>query len=225
MDITPITVVDDFFDDPDYVRKRALELNFDIEQNAPGKRAKCPDDISEIVAKKVFSLLFDMNRHIVNGSMISFFQITTKEFEEGWVHTDANGKFYFAGVIYLTPNAPIEAGTSIYKPIQDEVSTFEICDPLQKIKEEMYINKSNNLEEFKKARAKNNSLFYKTIDIGNVYNRLVVYPSNEFHRESKLFGSTKENARLTLVFFILNIASNSMPPIDRMKLIKDNYAT
>lgn len=38
--------------------------------------------------------------------------------------------------------------------------------------------------------------------IGNVYNRLVMYRSNIFHKSSKYFGNNKENGRLTQVSFI-----------------------
>jgi len=218
MDLVPITIVDGFFKDPDYIRSEALKLDFKRESSAPGPRAVCPTNIAEVVSKKVFSLLLDMNKHVVEGQLIMHFQLTTKELEHGWVHTDANGKNYFAGVVYLTPNAPLSGGTSMYKTINGD-SDLSLADDLQAIKRSVYLGKTNNLEEFKEAREKNNSLFYKTVEVSNVYNRLVMYPANEFHSENKLFGETKEDARLTLVFFVTHIASNSMLPIDRMNLI------
>lgn len=217
MNLLPVTIVDDFFKDPDSIRAQALSLEFSTGGNAPGPRAICPENISKIVAKKLFALLIDMNKHIVQGQLDLYFQLTKKDFEYGWVHSDVN-KTYFAGVIYLTPNAPLSGGTAMYKPVDNNLD-FNLYDSLQNIKKDFYTNKTNDLEQFKEAREKNNNLFYKTVDISNIYNRLVMYPVDEFHSENKLFGETKEDARLTLVFFVTHIESNSMLPIDRMKSI------
>jgi len=217
LNLLPITIVDDFFKDPDYIRSEALKLSFDINASAPGPRAICSENISKIVTKKIFSLLIDMNKHIVQGQLDLNFQLTTKDFENGWVHSDVGGT-YFAGVIYLTPNAPLSGGTSMYKPVGGNLD-FNLYDDLQRIKNDFYTGKTDNLEQFKEARKENNSLFYKTIEVSNIYNRLVMYPVNEFHSENILFGDTREDSRLTIVFFVKNIASNSMLPIDRMDFV------
>jgi len=217
LNLIPITIVDNFFEDPDYIRSEALKLSYN-KAKAPGLRAMCPPGIANIVAKKIFALLIDMNKHVVEGKLEIYFQLTTKELEHGWVHNDVNGRFYFAGVIYLTPNAPLSGGTSIYKSINTE-SQLDLMENLQKIKVDFYTGKSNDLKKFKENREQNNSLFNKTVDVSNVYNRLVMYPVDEFHSENILFGETKEDARLTLGFFVEHIASNSMLPIDRMNFV------
>lgn len=44
---------------------------------------------------------------------------------------------------------------------------------------------------------------HKEVDIiGNVYNRLVMYRSDIYHKSNKYFGDTIQNARLTQVFFV-----------------------
>ena len=217
MNLLPVTIVDDFFKNPDYIRSEALKLNYE-KSRSPGLRAICPANISELVSKKIFALLIDMNKHIVNGTVETHFQLTTKDLNHGWVHNDVNGAYYFAGVIYLTPNAPLSGGTSMYKPVNNSLD-FNLFEKLQENKINVYTGKTSDLKEFNEAREKNNNLFYKTVDISNIYNRLVMYPVNEFHSENKLFGETKEDARLTLVFFVTHIESNSMLPIDRMKSI------
>jgi hypothetical protein len=217
LNLLPITIVDDFFKDPDFIRAEALKLSFELTAPAPGLRAACPENITNIVAKKLFALLIDMNKHIVEGQLQLCFQLTTKEFEYGWVHSDV-GENYFAGVIYLTPNAPLSGGTSMYKSVGNNLDLNLYAD-LQCIKHNFYTGKTDNLEQFKEARKKNNSLFYKTIEVSNIYNRLVMYPVNEFHSENILFGETREESRLTIVFFVKNIASNSMFPIDRMNFV------
>lgn len=42
--------------------------------------------------------------------------------------------------------------------------------------------------------------------VDNVFNRLVFYNSNLLHRPQNFFGTTVDNARLTLVFFVKNLA-------------------
>jgi hypothetical protein len=42
--------------------------------------------------------------------------------------------------------------------------------------------------------------------VDNVFNRLIFYNSNLLHRPQRCFGTTVDNARLTLVFFIKNLA-------------------
>jgi hypothetical protein len=220
MDLLPFIVVDNFFKDPDNVRKKALELDFSILSKAPGARALCPPDISELVTKKLLSLLIDVDKSLVEIKINIFFQLTTGKFEKGWVHSDADNLF-FAGVIYLTPNAPLDGGTCIYKAKNDTTCLDEM-EEFQVIKNKYYTENLNTYQEFRDAREKNNNLFYKTLEISNVYNRLVMYPANEFHSENKLFGTTKDDARLTLVFFVSHIASNSLLPVDRMKLVEKN---
>jgi len=218
LNLLPVTIVDNFFEDPDSIRAQALSLEFDNRCNAPGSRVICPESISKITTKKIFALLIDINKHVIEGQLELYFQLTKKEFEYGWVHSDVDKKTYFAGVIYLTPNAPLSGGTAIYKPVDNNLN-FNLFESLQNVKANMYTGKINDLEQFKKAREKNNSLFYKTIEVSNIYNRLVMYPANEFHSENELFGLTKEDSRLTLVFFVKHIASDSMLPIDRMHFV------
>lgn len=219
MDLIPVSVIDDFFDDPDYIRSQALSLTFENKYNAPGSRAICPSPLADDISKKIIAVLLDPTKCVTEYAIDLYFQITTDRLEEGWVHTDAGGQTYFAGVVYLTPNAPSNAGTSIYR-LKDKDLDLNILSDIQQIKNDVYFNRSNDLETFRKKREENNSFFNKTIDVANVYNRLLIYPANEFHSENRLFGTTKEDARLTLVFFVRHIASSGLLPLDRLKLIK-----
>jgi len=216
MDLIPFIIVDDFFENPDQIREEALKAEYSGGFNFPGKRAPCSEYVATLTAKKIFSLLIDMNKHVVEGSLDIDFQVVTETMGEGWVHSDA-GDVYFAGVIYLTPNAPIDGGTSLYKSYKniDKV----LLDNYVHIKRDFYMRKTKE-DDVKSIRKNNNELYYKTLEVKNIYNRLVMYPGNEFHAAGKFFGSTMEDARLTLVFFVKHIASNSILPLDRMKLVE-----
>jgi hypothetical protein len=55
-------------------------------------------------------------------------------------------------------------------------------------------------------RVENTQLYedlFEPIDvIGNVFNRLVLYPGNTYHKSNDYFGDTLQDGRLTQVFFI-----------------------
>jgi hypothetical protein len=91
----------------------------------------------------------------------------------------------YAGVLYLTPDAPVEAGTSLYRskmtnsmlgygPEYSEVYPRGNLDPSQ---------------------------FERVDTIGNVYNRLILFNSHMIHSASSYFGNSKESGRLVQLFF------------------------
>lgn len=212
----PITVVDDFFKNPDEIRKIALSADYGIKANNPGFRTDqlqtLNPNLYSVIVKKILSFFLNLEKDVAEYEIEMSFQYTTKDFDYGWVHFDIG--LYCAGVIYLTPNPPENTGTIIYEPI----NSCEDYNELQEVKSDFYKNRVKH-QNYDKAREKNNANFKKNIVIENVYNRAVIYPSNYAHAENCFFGETKENARLTLVFFIKKVASSSLFPIDRANQI------
>ena len=117
MKITTI-IVDDFLDKPDLVRQSALSLPFEGTGSFPGFRSdKAAEDYEVYIQEKIEKIL---NCKITEFKQDSFrFQICTENVET-WVHKDETE---WAAVLYLTPNAPLEAGTGIY---YDTGSSFEL---------------------------------------------------------------------------------------------------
>jgi hypothetical protein len=152
-------IIDDFLDNPDAVRQSVLTLEFNGTGSFPGVRSDRPEKDYELyVQEKIEGIL---NCRITEWSQDSFrFQLCISK-DETWVHKD-DGEW--AGVLYLTPDAPAESGTGIYR-------------------------ESNNDWELITA-------------IGNVYNRLVLYRSNLFHKSIVPgFGNDINTGRLTQVLF------------------------
>lgn len=218
MDFVPVLVIDNFFDNPDSIREQGLSLDFNVTGNYPGLRTNCPDHIRSIVYKKVISLLVDSSTNTPKAKVEVAFQLVTKEQEENWIHMDRGG--FFAGVIYLTPDAPINSGTSIYKFIGD-ADTFEKVRELDQVKNNFHKKILTDHNEMKSAREKMKQYFCKTVDVANVYNRLILYPANLFHSGNNFFGTTKNDARLTLVIYVHNVEPSNSLPIRRMKLIEE----
>jgi hypothetical protein len=117
---------------------------------------------------------------IYNGA----FQITTSR-DKSWVHNDGNNNW--AGILYLTPNAPVSGGTAFYR-YRDGTAT----------KQEMDVRgNKTHIDEDSQDLTK-----WELVDrIGNVFNRLILFNSQRFHMSMDYFGTTNDNGRLFQVFF------------------------
>jgi hypothetical protein len=110
MALPTVVVVDDFFSDPDSVRKLALEQSYDDSPYHKGRRSR--ERFHKLVDEGVIASL--LARRMTR-----------------WEEHDMNGRFQFclstdsivyhsdlqshAGIIFLTPGAPIDCGLSIYR--------------------------------------------------------------------------------------------------------------
>ena len=178
---TNIIVVDNFYDNPDKVRYFALNQEFNVHGNYPGPRTRSyanqqiKQKFEQIFGKKITTW---RNRSIAyNGA----FQYSTSR-ERSWIHTD--GYNTHAAVIYLTPNAPLAAGTQtfMFKASRDRYKNDDIVDLTDDLS-----------QDFTK---------FEVVDkIGNVYNRLILFNSKQFHMSVDYFGMNKYDGRLYQVFF------------------------
>ena len=173
-------IVDDFYDDPELVRNFALQLEYNEDiQYYKGKRTqsyKTPQmrqRFEEILGRKI--TVWD--EHGMNG----VFQYCTPE--DALVYHWDNQTW--AGMIYLTPGAPYQSGTSLFA----HKATGARCeaDPLSDIVFETgYYDKSK----------------FELVDTaGNIFNRLVLFDAKCIHAANEYFGQTKLNSRLFHLFF------------------------
>ena len=186
---TDIIVVDNFYKDPYSVRNFALSQDFNRTGSYPGYRTK--QMTTEIIKEKLQEIL-NLNYKIINFSLTNdpnsisngCFQITTS-YDRSWIHQDDTENW--AGIIYLTPNAPINTGTTFY--VLNELTTG--------IKDLNNYSDNNSIKDYSRDLTK-----WKIVDkIGNVFNRLILFNSKRFHMSDDYFGTNKENGRLTQVFF------------------------
>ena len=208
----PVTIVDNFFDDPDAVRKLALQQKFEVDSLGrwPGKRTKHIHEISgslhDTVCNRLFSLFYD-SKEGGKWAVESYFQKVDKSYSNGWVHSDTDHSVLSA-IIYLTPNADIKGGTSIYRKKPDNAFARIIH---RDVKEASFKNRTNDADT-EKYRLENNSQFEETIKIGNVYNRLIAFDSHMLHAAQDFFGDEdQDNERLTLVLFTLSLVAGTSP--------------
>ena len=162
-----------------------------------------------------------MNKVTWNESDISFQLVESHKHEncnKGLIHMDANSKdeVGIAGLIYLTPNANLNSGTSIYKLKENHNFTKEDGKNILKLKEDLYLNDSVDEKKWDKMIEKNYSDFDETIRFNNIYNRLICYDTFSWH--SAMSTNAGIDDRLTLVFFIRGIQA-PMYPKERMNTL------
>jgi predicted O-methyltransferase YrrM len=189
-----LIVIDNFYNNAYETRKYVLTQEFLVRGNYPGQRtiSYANEHLREIIQKYVepfggkitdFPIPKEDGSDaakIYNGS----FQFTTSR-DRSWVHID--GFNNWAGVLYLTPNAPLSSGTSFYN-FYDGTTCKRDMELLE------------NKEETDKY-SQDITKWKKVDQVGNVFNRLILFNSNRFHMSMDYFGDSKENGRLFQVFF------------------------
>jgi hypothetical protein len=120
-------IIDNFLEDPDRIREEALELTYTkAEPNSPGWRGfRClytnmvGDELTELVREK----LIELDPKFSNPFLRCYFHYTLNEDMFNTIHTD--GVFDYAGVIYLTPNPPLNSGTVFYDDNNEQIDYVE----------------------------------------------------------------------------------------------------
>ena len=218
--IIPVTILDNFLDEPDKIRNWALSLEYfpDPEGKWPGLRTNTLSEINEpffhMVCKKYFSQFYDLSKDKLEWKITMCFQIVNERYDCGWIHSD-EGASQITGIIYLTPDPNLNSGTSIY---QEKKNIIISEHNYTQIKEDSYLNKIS-IEHAKKYKDEHNSQYEETIRISNIYNRLISFDSHLHHAAQEFFGKNTDS-RLTLVFFVNQLYVNNTP-VGRVRRQKD----
>ena len=207
--------VDNFFHNPDEIREFGLSLNKEPHYKGswPGERTeelfKIDEDLNHTLILKILSSYYDLRHTQVNWESSKLYFQSIKPYDkkenslknQGWIHQDND--MDLAGLIYLTPNADVDSGTSLFeiKPDEEEGDSTE--------RNILYKNGKILDEDYETAITKHNNKFYETITFKNVYNRMISYDANYFHRANNF--CSKSDDRLTLVYFIKNVQADNYP--------------
>lgn len=180
-------VVDEFYENPDVVRTFALQCRF-IGDSKYHKGARTEETYRFPGVKERFEQI--LGRPVLN-----------------WEKYGTNGCFQFciggdqivyhhdlqqyAGVLYLTPDAPVASGTSLFRAKKTkEMNGFDA------VYGDTY--PTGHLDP---------SVFDCVDTVGNVYNRLILFDSRIIHAATSYFGNSKENGRLFQLFFFDLVSS------------------
>ena len=180
--------IDNFYSNPMDVREFALRQEFKVRGNYPGQRTE--SFLSDATKKTLRDILYPFAGEITNwgGEYTGSFQYTTAS-DRSWIHADSTTDW--AAVCYLTPDAPLTAGTGIFRHKETGWSTFDY--------------KNNDPEYLRQAPPGHDSQDYtkwEMVDrIGNVFNRLIMYRADNYHVSLDYFGKDMYDGRLFQVFF------------------------
>jgi len=195
----PTIVVDNFFESPSLWRHFALNQEFYKGERGtwPGIRTGMLKDLStELYEILEFKLLQQLPQFKRFSKIESTFQLIDETYGNGWVHDD-NPEHNVAGIIYLNEDAPLNSGTTLYV---DEVD-INADNYTQMFIDDVMSTDPALRAQFKKYRNEQRSKFTPATEIDFQWNRCVMFDPRTWHSADNFFGTTKEDSRLTLVFF------------------------
>lgn len=176
-----VVIVDDFYENPDEVRAFALSQEFvahpEYHRGQRTERVYLFDGIKERFEQVIGRRIRNWEQYGVNGCFQSCISTDPIVY-----HSDIQT---YAAVIYLTPNAPPQGGTKILRSIHTKKYKCDGFDSNQVYRHGFY-----------------DSTEFETVDnIGNIYNRLVIWDAQCIHAASTYFGNSLESGRLFHIFF------------------------
>lgn len=223
MNLYPVTIIENFYENPDAIRKFALAQQFtyckevpNIQYVYPGGRTKDLSILDKVlfdkICTKLVTVFHNAEHDVMRWRITTSFQSVSEEYSQGVIHTDNNT--VFAGVLYLTPDAPLNGGTSLFRKNKkfDEVKYERALVEMD--------------ERFKAGEivmdTSYHSMFDEIVRVNNVYNTLIIYEGRHFHAANDFFGKTLDDSRLAQVFFVSKIDAQkqSVFPISRVNAIK-----
>ncbi len=181
-----VWIMDNFLTNPDAMREFALaqeyQVNNDGEQGYIGRRTYqqflfpgLKEEFERIMGRPIVK----WQEHGMNGR----FQVA-RAGEPLVYHCDHQA---WAGMLYLTPNAPYSCGTSTWA--KRGTGIRHISDP-------------EILSCFHPDSRNFDQTIFEPVDVfGNVYNRLVIFNAGYLHSASEYFGFSEQNGRLWQMFF------------------------
>jgi hypothetical protein len=177
-------IVDDFYEDPFSVREFAQKQEYidgGIGRGFIGKRTKEQylfPGIKEAFEKILNKKITKWEEHGMNGR----FQLNVSG-EPIVYHCDDQR---YAAMIYLTPDAPSECGTSTFRHKETKIHHNSHPEIRSAFNYKTFLDKTP----------------YETVDkFGNIFNRLVIFDAGCIHGASEYFGNDFDDARLWHMFF------------------------
>lgn len=180
-------IVDNFYENPDQVREFAMNQEYvegGFGRGFIGRRTEkqflfpgLKEKFEEIMGMKITN----WKEHGMNGR----FQ-NCHSGEPLVYHCDSQR---WGGMLYLTPNAPYQCGTTLYAHKQTRARSY-------------YDQGWDNAWKNMPGDPHLDRTPFEPVDVmGNVYNRLVIFDASCIHSASEYFGTVMENSRLWQMFF------------------------
>jgi hypothetical protein len=182
-------IIENFYSNPDEVRQFALSQDFGVRGNYPGQRTI--PFLNESITDTIESVISPQWGRVTDwgDEYTGAYQYTTQG-DRTWIHADNTTRW--AGVCYLTPNAPLSAGTGLFKHKATGLTSHPYKadgTPDNELMNEIYKDSQDY------------TTWEMTDRLANVYNRLVIYRGDYFHASLDYFGRDQYDGRLFQTFF------------------------
>ena len=173
-------VVDNFYADPMAVRNFALKQEF-VEEKDYYKGCRTKHQYFLPGTKEAFEKIMGIQiREWESHGMCGKFQYCTAQDSLVYHHDGQT----WAAMIYLTPDAPYDCGTSLFASKNGARKSSDA-----------------NIRTAFDGGFYDSTKFDLIDSIGNVFNRLFIFDAQNIHAASKYFGQTIEDSRLFHIFF------------------------
>jgi len=180
-------VVDDFYINPWQVRDFALKQEFAVRGNYPGQRTV--SFLNDSLKTTIQSIVGPHAGKVTAWSEDEYtgsYQYTVAT-DRSWIHSDSTTDW--AGVCYLTPDAPLSSGTGLFRHKETGRRAYDYKTE----KPEDAMEAWDECQDMTK---------WEMVDrIGNIFNRLILYRADNFHVSLDYFGKNLYDGRLFQVFF------------------------
>lgn len=195
-----IHIVDNFYPRPDRIRRKALEMSYSEPENLTGWRTRAyqPRSIRKLIEErfKIRIAYWECDLEAIEACNGVFFSAYAngKRAETVGVHFDEPASWMML-LVYLTPNAPFNAGTSLWQHRETRLIAIPTKKDAERLGSTVAKLKQRLLDEGANPRR------WIEIDrIGNIYNRAVMFPGKLLHSATRHFGSNPFNGRLYQAF-------------------------
>jgi len=222
MNNIPITIVDDFLDNPEEVKNWALECDYASPKNKvyPGRRTRPLQQIhpqyTSYINRRIASLFFSDKKDI-SITADSYFYVIDDYKGKGWIHQDWSA---MTAIVYLSDQSDnLNRGTSLFKLKKDKLFLFDNQEEIDWYNTRFKQFKGESLSEEEKSIKQDweDRHFEKIIDIPNRFNRLIVFDPNYFHSANYLDPDPEYGKRISFISFFHSIKSKELYPLTRSR--------
>ena len=191
---------DNFYNDPEYVYRKAINADYYEPKNYTGYRSKSVYHEPGVKLKLEIILGIKITRWDTDPTDENgvFYQglSSGKRKEVPGVHSDTPYNDITV-VIYLTPDLPFDCGTSLWMHKQTK-----LCDPPNAETARKFNMSISDLREQFEIESKNRKKWVEIDRVGYRYNRMVAYPSGVLHSATNHYGGALRDGRLYQTFRI-----------------------
>jgi len=198
---TSLIIIDDFLEEPEVLRQRALGLKYKNAGVYPGRNSierikigGLAEEVSSIVQER----LCEPNPPQSHGKC----RLTlASDDEPGRIHVDPS---FWSGILYLSRPEDCQGGTEFYRHIP--TGTDEVPRKTEDINAHGYASSSEMSDQILDKDGGDRSKWELTMTVPMRFNRLVLLRPWLWHTSGPGFGDSIENGRLVYLMFFFKPA-------------------